>query len=160
MAYLEIDGIVVDEETGEVVHGHPGEASLLTWAAHQLAGAAEQRKAWAQQEAALKALLMRHMPDRKLAAGDVVVSRVSGSERKAFNRAAWREFMEDEELTLAEWREIALDAASIDICPPTMTPAVFDRLCFTRKRSADYVTVAPVRRLATARVVERTEEMA
>ena len=157
MAYLEIDGIVVDEETGEVIEGHPGEAFLLTWAAHQLAGAAEQRKAWAQQEGALKALLMRQMPGHKLAAGDVVVSRVSGSERKTFNRTAWREFMAEEELTLAEWREIALNAERIDTCPPTMTPAVFDRLCFERKRSADYVTVAPVRKLATARVVERAE---
>lgn len=160
MAYLDIDGVVIDEETGEVIDSGMGEAGILVWAAHQLAGAQEQRKAWERQEGALKALLMRQMPDKKLAAGSVVVSRVSGSERKTFNREAWREFMGDEELTLAEWREIALNAERIDQAPPNMTPAIFDRLCFTRKRSADYVTVAPVRKPANVRVVERTDEVA
>lgn len=157
MAYLDIDGIVIDEETGEIIDGAEDSPNLLIWAVHRLADANTQRKQWERQEGALKALLMREMPDKKATDGTYVVSLVSGSERKTFNREAWRGFMEDEELTLSEWREIALNAERIDQSPACMTPAIFELLCFTKRRSADYVTVAPVRKTATARVVERGE---
>lgn len=155
MSYLDIDGIIIDEDTGEVIEGAPD--GLLNWAAHQLAGAQEQQKAWAQQVGALKAVLMRELTEKKMTVDGLVVSRVNGSNRRSFNREAWRRFMEDEELTLAEWREIALAAVAIDTPPACMAPDVFDTLCFTSKRSSDYITVAPVRRVSRAKEVERGE---
>lgn len=156
MSYLDIDGTIIDEDTGEVIEGAP-DAGLLNWAAHQLAGAQEQQKAWAQQVGALKAVLMRELTEKKAVVDGLVVNRVSGGNRRSFNREAWRRFMEDEELTLAEWREIALSAASIDTPPANMTREVFDAQCFTSKRSSDYITVAPVRRVSRAKEVEKDE---
>lgn len=122
MAHIEIaNGIVADDETGEIISGdQPGALDIL--AAHLLE-ASEQEKAWKARAAALKAVMMRQQEEPKRAYGDVVVSKRQSTRREQ-NTDGIRQWLRKAELSREElWtvidaaREIDLQKLPLDWMP-------------------------------------------
>lgn len=104
---------VLDVETGEILELPTGADRLLA-VVRKLRTAQEQEKAWGQQAAFLKTLLVREQAERTVVYDDCQVSIVFATRQEQDIEGLRRE-MEALELTAAEWRELALAAKGFDI---------------------------------------------
>lgn len=158
MALVEIDGVTIDTETGEVIES-PAEVKrdLRAWLQVQHREATEIQKGWEMQKGAVGRALMREMQAggvSKVQSGDLVSSLRGGGSTRTFLRDKWREDMEAAELTLADWREIALNLLDTDTPPPGMTREEFERSYVQRKPRSKYIQTDPVLKMPRAKVVE------
>lgn len=155
MALVEIDGVTIDTETGEVIES-PAEVKrdLRAWLQIQHREATEIQKGWEMQKSALGRALQREMEDvTKVQSGDLVSSIRGGGSTRTFLRDKWRADMEGIELTLADWREIALSLLDTDTPPPGMDREEFERAYVQKKPRSKYVQTDPVLKMPRAKVV-------
>lgn len=75
MALIEYDGLVIDDETGEVIDGD----SSLDALAHRAYEAEQQRREWERIEAACKAAIVAKQVERRAAYGRLVATVTQGT---------------------------------------------------------------------------------
>lgn len=156
MPLVDIDGVIIDDDTGEIVEKPEGfKQELLAWLQIQHRNASEQDKGWSMEKGALNRALLRHMGEvRRIQNGDLVSSVRGGGATRTFLRDKWREDMEAVELTLADWRDIALNLLDTDTPPPGMSREEFERRYVQFKARSKYVYTEPVKQPARAKVVQ------
>lgn len=118
MAHIDMDGLILDDETGEIVEAAEGQDSLAIVARrrHEAHTQAEQ---WKRVQAIYDAVLLRQQEERTATYGDVLI-RIAGSSYSKFDAPAFREEIAQTELTPAEWEAIALAASNFD--PEALPP--------------------------------------
>lgn len=75
MAEIEYEGLVIDDQTGEIIDGDQSIDNLV-YRAHE---AQEQRKRWGQIEAALKSAINKAQVEKRGAYGRLVATRIGGT---------------------------------------------------------------------------------
>lgn len=113
MSLIEIDGAVIDDETGEVMD-LPAGSDRMGWLAARLIDAIEQERAWTRAVAALKTVFVKDQEERKAQYGDVVVS-IRQSTRREFATEPFREWLADAQLDGGALLQLALAARAFDI---------------------------------------------
>ncbi len=113
MNLIDLDGLIVDSETGEVIEA-PAGADVIAMAAHRFREAKEQAKEWTARAGLFQQVLLRGQETRRAVYGDTVIT-TRYDNYTAFNADAWREFAEDAELLLAEWRALAMSSRGFDL---------------------------------------------
>lgn len=109
---IEIDGVLVDADTGECMDLPTG-TDIMAWRAARLMDAMEQTRAWERAVGALKAGFVREQQDRRCQYGDVVVS-VRQNVRREFAPEAFRAWLEDAHLDGGALLQLALAARAFD----------------------------------------------
>ena len=142
---IDIDGVLVDADTGEVLDLPTG-TDIMAWRAARLMDAIEQQRAWERAVGALKAGFVRDQADRKAQYGDVVVS-VRQNMRREFAPEAFRAWLEDAQLDGGALLQLALAARAFDVA------TIEDRL--VRDAVARHVVEKPTRPFAVAERVRR-----
>lgn len=100
MSVIIIDGIRIDDETGEILEGVTSDKAQ--YAAFQLAQAQEQVKLWEQNAAVWKAAVIRHQPtkseDYQASVDEVLTATVVQPENRVLDMDAYREWLAETEL--------------------------------------------------------------
>lgn len=113
MTYIEVNGLVIDDEDGEIFDAPDGMDGLL-YAAVQLAEAKAQIKAWEQVSAVLQQVFLRDDVPAKGVYGDVVVSVRQGSHPE-IDLPTLHEWMADTDLAPVDWFSLAFAATRFDL---------------------------------------------
>ncbi len=164
MNLLNLDGLIVDEDTGEIIDVPEGQ-NALDMVAHRLADAKDQAKEWAHIVQIYSAVVLREQADKKAIYGDTVLNQVYGS-AESFDRSEWMLDSLGLELIRDEWRALAQAATGFDRDALKAADKLLGRRrglspliqrYYKRKDRAPYVTVSKVRR-AAPRVVRTVAE--
>jgi len=108
MAEIEYEGLVIDDQTGEIIDGDQSIDNLV-YRAHE---AQEQRKRWGQIETALKAAIDRIQVERRAAYGRIVATRVGGTFPKL--SPGWRTAVLEGEIPPEAHAELLAGARTFD----------------------------------------------
>ncbi len=147
MPLVDIDGVIIDDDTGEIISAPPKlRHELIAWLQRRHREATEQTKEWTGTKGATGAALMREMGEVGRVENDGLTSSVrGGGTTRTFLRSVWRADLENVELTLADWRDMALNLIDTDTPPAGMERDEFERRYIQRKPRARYVQTDPVK---------------
>lgn len=74
MSYIEIDGLILDEATGEIIDAPTGEDSTGALV-FRLVGAKEQKKAWERDIAIYQGMVLKRQPEPREQYGDIIATK-------------------------------------------------------------------------------------
>lgn len=138
---IEYEGLVIDEQTGEIIDGDLSIDNLV-YRAHE---AQEQRKRWGQIESALKAAVDKVQVNKRAAYGKIVATRIEGTYPKLSD--GWRTAVLEGEIPPDVHASLLADAKTFDrkSLGPTLAGLVENYTDHLPKASYILLTVAEKR---------------
>lgn len=124
MAYLTIDALVIDDETGEIIDA-AGIDDPLKFVAQKRHEAAQQMKEWEELRRNYDRVLLRNQEEAKTSYGDVVIARRT-STYPVFDASTFGSMLFDTELTAEERLEVIFAAKGFnrELLPEVLRPAL------------------------------------